>query len=304
MNKEFYHRAKNMKKIMRGMIFFALTVLLIFINGNTSYASSSGDEWEGMTIHSTKVYDKLSNKGGYVRPSTQTILNDYKQSSQYGQHPRIMLTKDSVKELCTVVGTKGNAGISSDLRYDLWNNPNTGVFARARQLCNQLTGADQESYLFGYTKCYETRMPGPAKGGLAADVFKNRMMLLGIAYQLTGNTMYPEAAWVMLERVVNFKDINPWHDLDFGYFCQGYAIAYDWMYDAWSTQQREILEEAMKRQCFRPANEAYYNNSINRSQTAENASIRGVYVNHNHNSFVNSGIAMVSLALLDRYPNV
>ncbi|MBO7453582.1 MAG: heparinase II/III family protein, partial [Clostridiales bacterium] len=249
---------------------------------------------DGLESHTKKVYDGFENIGGYARPSAQTILNDYQRSSTYGVHPRIMITSSKVSQLKKEVKDQNNP-------KSWWYNK---LESRGRQLCNQLTGSSSEDYLFKYTKCYETRMPGVGGSGVAADQFRDRMMILGMMYQLTGETKYADAAWVMISRVASFPDINPWHDLDFGIFCQGYAIAYDWMYNAWSNDRRTTLEEAIKRQCFRPANDSFTNNSPSKSQTSDNGLIRGVFVDQNHNPFVNSGIIMTSLALMDKYPKL
>ncbi|MBR3057227.1 MAG: DUF4214 domain-containing protein [Clostridiales bacterium] len=281
----------------------ALVVGIVFstlsgsFSGKKVLAANSDDKWDDfLVLHDTKLYDELSNQGGYERPSADAILLDYKNSSQCGQHPRLMLTSDSVKAL----------------KVDA-NNPNhpknfwyKRLITRADTLCTQLTSTNNEDYLINYSKCFETRMPGLNGRGNAADVFMDRMMTLGMAYQLTGLSKYAEAAWVLLERVASFPDINPWHDLDFGFFCQGYAIAYDWMYPEWekTPSHKATLEQAIRRQCFRPANDSYTNNSPKRSQTSDNGLVRGVYTDNNHNPIVNAGVAMVSLALLDQYPTI
>ena len=236
-----------------------------------------------------------TNQGGYIRPSADTILNDYKNSSQNGKHPRIMITKTYIDNLKTEVKTSGNPKA-------VWYNR---LSSRADILCDRLKAGDTD-YIFNYTKCFNTRMM-TNDGITAADVFREDMMVLGMMYQLTGKTEYCDAAWILLKRLTDksiFPDINPWHDLDFGFFCQGYAIAYDWMYSAWSDKQRGLLEEAIKRQCFRPANDSYTYNVKKSDQTSDNGIVGGMLTNHNHNAIVNSGVVMVSMALMDKYPAI
>ena len=266
--------------------------------GLTSYADDSGStqKLDGiLEVHSKKVYDNFKNKYSYTRPTAKQILNDFQAHTPSGTHPRVMISKSDVNALKTELKDT--------------SSPKTWWYKKLRsrgdQLCDQLKGASAESYLFSYTKCYESRMPGIDNSGCAADQFRDRMLILGMMYQLTGDVKYAEAADVMLQRVTSekdFPDINPWHDLDFGFFCQGLAIAYDWMYSAWTDEQKTKLEKAIVRDCFRPANDSFTDNTIDKSQTSANGVVRGVFTDHNHNPIVNSGIVMTALALMDKYP--
>lgn len=263
-------------------------------------AGASDGTLDGFTKHTKKLYDDFEKMSGYERPSTGRIISDYQNSPQYGKHPRLIITKsyvDSIKESKNVSGSTA-AYLSN------------ATITRANVYSEQLLGSNRDSYLFNYTKCYENRMPGSKSTTLASNEFLDKMLVLGMAYQISDDSNakknYANAAWEMLKRITDdkFYDINPWHDLDFGYFCQGYAIAYDWMYDAWSDSQKQTIQNAIKRQCFRPANDSFTNNKISRSQTSGNGVCRGVWLDNNHNGFVNSGIAMVSLALMDEYPDI
>ena len=107
----------------------------------------------------------------------------------------------------------------------------------------------------------------------------------------------------------NFKDVNPWHNLDFGTFSQGLAIGYDWFYDAWDAEQKERLQNAIVRLCFQVANESYAKKSVFKEvkhnlqkSKLGTGNMKGVEYVHNHNSFVNSGVIMAALALTDEYP--
>ena len=260
---------------------------------------------DGLTLHDKKLYDNLKNIGGYVRPSIETIKNDYKASSVNGKHPRLMITDSSVKNLRKEISDSNNS-------KSWWYSR---LKSKGDTLASNLLGENKNNYLFKYTACYGdsmgSRMPGIGGKGTAADQFREDMLILGMNYQLSTNSTekdnYASAAWVMLSVVSNtekFPDINPWHDLDFGFFCQGYAIAYDWMYDAWSSTQKNTLEKAIKIQCFRPANDSFTDNNRNANQTSSDGVVMGVYTNHNHNPIVNSGITMAALALMDKYPDI
>ena len=307
---------KKFKKIMS--IVLAMTICFSVDNGSCGNvlleASESRGQFlgvknqqdlDGLTLHDKKLYDNFKNIGGYVRPSIEAIKNDYKASSVNGKHPRLMITDSSVKNLRKEISDSNNS-------KSWWYSR---LKAKGDTLASNLLGENKNDYLFKYTACYGnsmgSRMPGIGGKGTAADQFREDMLILGMNYQLSTISSekdnYANAAWVMLSVVSNtekFQDINPWHDLDFGFFCQGYAIAYDWMYDAWSTTQKNTLEKAIKIQCFRPANDSYTDNNRNANQTSSDGVVMGVYTNHNHNPIVNSGITMAALALMDKYPDL
>ena len=269
-----------------------------------------------LTNYSNKIYSSLKNEYNYTRREAKDILNDYQQSSQCGKHPRLILTDEIVSKQLKPIKSK-----TTDPRYELY----TTIKNRADALVDGIS-KNPNSYLPSYKKMFEKRMPGPNGKGTAADDFRYKIMVLGLMYQLSDNTeekkAYAEAAWTILDRVTNyyesdkdsgdnFKDINPWHNLDFGLFSQGLAIAYDWMYPAWNATRRARLEEAIVRLCFRVANDSFTPDSPGKkdgldysAQDYTNATVKGVYYDHNHNSFVNSGIAMAALAFMDVYPQI
>ena len=270
--------------------------------------------------YTQKVYDGWKNTGNYTRPSAEQILADYEKSSQYQKHPRIMITKQMVDNQL-----KPLASNSNDPRYKLYNKIKT----RADNLYTWIIEQNSQDQLPKYSYKNENRMPvngNPEKpaGGNTSDDFKYKIMVLGLAYQMSDDVDqkqgYAEAAWKLLDRVTNyyesnadsndnFKDINPWHNLDFGTFSQGLAIGYDRFYDAWTAERKERLQNAIVRLCFQVANESYAKKSIfkdtdhnKQKSTLGTGHVKGVEYNHNHNSFVNSGIIMAALALIDEYP--
>ena len=81
----------------------------------------------------------------------------------------------------------------------------------------------------------------------SARVVMNNMYKLGLAWQLTGNTAYPERAWTELSAVAAFADWFP----DSRTFLvtsettHGFAIAYDWMYPYWTQARRDTIRTAL-----------------------------------------------------------
>ena len=317
---------KKRRKVFR-VIAIALSLVMLmdilpnnYVLHKVQAASGTSDELlDGVLVnHKTKIYSGYENIGGYHRPTAQTIKDDYEQSSQRGQHPRLMITKDVVNNVL-----KKEISDSANPKSKLFKV----ISSRAQLIYDDMTGPNKEALLPKYVKCFENRMPGPYPNNTnikASDEFKYRMMVLGLVYQLTDDSELKQkcvdAAWPYLERVTNFyesstdsydnfKDINPWHALDFSYYSQGLAIGYDWMYDAWTPERRNRIKSAILRLCLKVANDSYTPNAASqgntdayRSQTYKNATVRGVFLPHNHNAFVNSGIVMAALAVMDDYP--
>jgi hypothetical protein len=118
----------------------------------------------------------------------------------------------------------------------------------------------------------------------------NRVYTLALLYRLEGEQKYAERAWRELEAAANFKDWNPRHFLDTAEMTHAFAIAYDWLYDAWSEDQRAVLRRAILEKGFKPALNLYRNHS------------GWTRARHNWNQVCNGGIGMGALALADVEP--
>jgi Domain of unknown function (DUF4962)/Heparinase II/III-like protein len=120
----------------------------------------------------------------------------------------------------------------------------------------------------------------------------NRVYTLALLYQLEGEQKYADRAWRELEAAANFKDWNPRHFLDTAEMTHAFAIAYDWLYDAWSEDQRAVLRRAILEKGFKPALTLYRNHS------------GWTRARHNWNQVCNGGIGMGALALADVEPEI
>jgi len=121
---------------------------------------------------------------------------------------------------------------------------------------------------------------------------KDRLLLLGLMYQLSGEAKYAERAWRELDTVTRFKDWNPSHFLDTAEMTFAVAIGYDWLYDAWSQQQRDQLRKAIVEHGLEPGLTVY------RNRQWWSKSI------HNWNQVCNGGMAVGALAIGDVEPEL
>lgn len=123
---------------------------------------------------------------------------------------------------------------------------------------------------------------------------QDRVYALALAYRLEGDRRYLDRAWTELENAAAFPDWNPRHFLDTAELTHAFAIGYDWLYDAWTPQQRQVLQQAIVSKGFQPALLAY--------RTGTNGF--WVKASHNWNQVCNGGIGMGALALADVEPRL
>jgi hypothetical protein len=121
----------------------------------------------------------------------------------------------------------------------------------------------------------------------------DRVYTLSLLYRLEGDRSYVERAWKELEAAAGFPDWNPRHFLDTAEMTHAFAIGYDWLFDAWSKEQRDTLRGAMIEKGLKPAQASY-----------QGAAAYGWWMKsrHNWNQVCNGGIGMGALAIADEEP--
>ena len=215
--------------------------------------------------------DKLNSYLLFARPSTETIHAAYSQSAVYGAHPRVQATAEDFVRLRSECETNANKRS--------WKN---WIIRRANEYVANPTPVE---YV--------------VKDGRLLEVSRevdSRMYALGMAYQLTGETKYADRAWLDLKAVSEFANWHPGHALDVGEMASGVAIGYDWMYDAFTPEQRAIIEKGVYNNCFYDYNILYSTGRGAMSQLAIGDS--------NWNNICSGGVSLMSIAMLDVYPEV
>jgi hypothetical protein len=74
-----------------------------------------------------------------------------------------------------------------------------------------------------------------------------RVMTLAMAYRLTGDAGYADAAIKEMLVATKFKDWNPSHFLDTAEMTTALAVGYDWLYDAITAADRDTIRAAIVR---------------------------------------------------------
>lgn len=204
----------------------------------------------------------------YQRPDTNTVLNDYKNSSLYGVHPRILATQEDferIKSLC-----------ETDSRMATWK----------RQLIETANG-----YLDDETLIYELR-DGVRLWYVSMDMVRYANVL-GLAYQITGDKVYADKLYEHMESIAAFPGWHPEHTLDIGGLGVGMAIGYDWLYHYMTPEQRAYIEKGMYDNCL--------NDYILGYQDSQSSMERGITSTNNWNAVVNGGASIAAMSLFDVY---
>jgi hypothetical protein len=121
----------------------------------------------------------------------------------------------------------------------------------------------------------------------------HRVYRLAMLYRIDGDRKWADRCWKELENAANFKDWNPNHFLDTAEMTHAFAIGYDWLYDAWTPQQRKVIRDAIIKHGLTPGVNAYRNKGGR--QFFKDAV-------HNWNQVCNGGLAIGALAIGDEEP--
>lgn len=119
-----------------------------------------------------------------------------------------------------------------------------------------------------------------------------RTQTLGLLHRLDGDARWRDRLWKELEAAANFPDWNPKHFLDTAEMTHAFAVGYDWLYDAWTPEQRSVLRAAMVEKGIKLANKIHQEKRS------------WAMVRHNWNQVCNGGIGMGALALAEEEPKL
>jgi len=109
---------------------------------------------------------------------------------------------------------------------------------------------------------------------------------------MDGGRQYVERVWTEISAAAAFKDWNPSHFLDTAEMTHAFAIAYDWLYEQWTDEQRRVMREAIIAKGLKPAMKVYEGG-------------RGWAAGWNNwNQVCNGGIGVGALAIADEQPDL
>ncbi|TCD67739.1 hypothetical protein EIP91_011981 [Steccherinum ochraceum] len=144
-------------------------------------------------------------------------------------------------------------------------------------------------------------MDGPSGILDNARETKMRIKAFSYAYRMTNDTKWVDRTWAELQNAIspdfgaqNDTKWNPSHFLDVGEFTAAYAIAYDWLYDQWTDDQKSTIRSSIIQYGL--------NQGIIAIANSNNAWWGWWYadtINGNWNCVCNNGLTMGALAILN-----
>ena len=162
---------------------------------------------------------KMKQSEIYERPAGGKIIADIMAMHPGKGHPRILFTHDTLGKFQLSIQ-------KNEYMAKKWLE----VKQRADECLTQEP--------LKYAK-RQHRLPG-------TEITQERMLALSIAYQVTGDTAYAERLWTEIYNCcVIWPNWNSYHFMETGHLCLGLSVAYDWLYDYWSQERKEIIEHAI-----------------------------------------------------------
>lgn len=220
--------------------------------------------YEGMTPN--RVLDRYMQ---YERPTKETLLADFNKTTNNGEmRPRVIATKEDFDRIRKFKDTDERLKKVVD-----------AVISSADE---KLSDGEQTFALEGKQRILDK-----------ARYYLERNLVLGFAYQVTGEEKYAEKLWQGMETVLKYPDWNQTHMIDSGEMLMNVSIGYDWIYDYLTEEQREFVRERVMYLGLNPADDILRDLRVTRETYAT-----GDFVNQktNFNAVVNSGTITACLA--------
>ena len=195
-------------------------------------------------------------------PSPDQILNTLKPG-----HPRLMIDAVRIAQIRALISQDSLAA---------------GVYERVRRDARRILTQEPSIY----------EIPDGRRLLSVSRRVKERVRTLAFVYLMEGDERYVDRAWAEIEAAALFQDWNPSHFLDTAEMTFAFSLAYDWLFDRWTDDQRRLMREAMIEKGLKPGLEVYRRD-------------RGwVRAHNNWNQVCNGGLAMGALAIADEEPEL
>ena len=195
-----------------------------------SYAMALGkytlDAGEGLFICSdypiklrSGIIRQLNSYMLFEHPDKEKIKADFEKNISPGEHPRLLANKADFEKIKRNIS---NSALPSQM--------NKTLISKADEYLSypvvEYTITDR--ILLNVSRSVMTKMT-----------------YWGYAYMITGDKKYPQRAWKEFEAICAFPDWHHEHYIDAAEMMYGAAIGYDWMYGAFSEEQRKTIADAI-----------------------------------------------------------
>lgn len=123
-----------------------------------------------------------------------------------------------------------------------------------------------------------------------------RAYVLGALYLLEPSSRWLDGLRNNLRSAANFPDWNPSHFLDVAEMTHAFAIAYDWLHDAWTADDRRVIRQAILEKGLRAGIATGYEGG------PDGGPARWAKATNNWNQVCNGGMVLGALAIAESEP--
>jgi|GEM_PF-1275186 len=204
----------------------------------------------------------------FERPTGDEIVREMYTHLQGDVHPRVMLRQDDFDRLKSYINT--------DETFTAWYN---NLVSRYGPESSEFKKAPVE-----YALTDGVRLLSRSREAM------NRIIPMSLLYKLSGNKQYAERVWSEVNALCRFPDWHPAHYLDTAEILFPMAIAYDWLYDYWTPERREIMEAATLEFGLKTGLDRYEGRA-------------GIWGSNNWTGVCNGGLVAAAIAYNTVYPD-
>jgi hypothetical protein len=210
----------------------------------------------------------------FTRPKGDVIIADLMKSNPNNKHPRLYATGSDFIRI--------KQAITRDPLMSSWYN-------KIKQAADKTLEAPVYTYEQTNAVIHITRsLPG-------------RLNALVMAYKIEGDLKYAERAYTEMEAISKWTDWGTTKTfLNVADVMMSFAIGYDWCYDAFTTEQREVIRKAIIEKGLKKILKIYADNPNYEFREA----IGTVAGSNNWNPWCNGGAAACALAIGDEEPKL
>ena len=166
------------------------------------------------------------------------VINDVLAHSGKKVHPRLILTNEDFKRI---------------------RESDDPVYTAAKAEAMRVADYYMDQPLLNYEIPDGIRLLAISRRALS------RSFNLGMAYRLTGEVKYARRLYEEIANVSSFKDWNPYHFLDVGEMACAVGLAYDWIYECMSEEEKKFIRDSLKKHGFEAVMDDYLDRERKRS---------------------------------------
>lgn len=242
---EVTYKGKNILAVPNENAVFCGDSLLInaydfaeFIDKNVWYDDGLGmlfisDRESGPDIY--EKFDLLAEALGelvFERPTGEEVIANVVKNHPNKAHPRLMMTESDF----------------ISLREKINNNEYLAeIYDGLIEIADRIITEEPYEY-----KIFNSQLMTQSWNA------NRRMLILGMAYNMTKDEKYAQRAWKEVESFcLEWQDWYPAHFLSTGHAAFAAAIAYDWFYNYWTDEQKNVIENAIVERGIKETQKCY-----------------------------------------------